>query len=156
MRRTFTWVPWLSLLALAGGLGLGCKKSVPPAPAGEAKDEPAKLEVNKDDKVLFTYVEPKGTFATTDKAEDVPENARRLVRVVDPAKVTGNKQDATRVYAVDLGELAVVGGRRHCPVRGAGFAAAPVLEGRAHAGPVARSREGARPQRVATPATPAR
>jgi glutaredoxin len=105
----FAWVPYLSLVTLVGGLGVGCKKSVPPSPAREARDEPPKLEVSKDDKVLYTYVEPKGTFATTDKAEDVPQNARRLVRVVDPAKVTSNRQDSTRVYAVDLGELLSAG-----------------------------------------------
>jgi glutaredoxin 3 len=109
MCRTFTWVPWLSLVVLMGGVGSGCKKSVPPAPAREARDEPAKLEVSKDDKVLYTYVEPKGTFATTDKAEDVPENARRLVRVVDPTQATSDRQDATRVYVVDLGELLSAG-----------------------------------------------
>ena len=109
MRRMFAWVPCLLLVTLVGGLGVGCKKSVPPSPAREARDEPPKLEVSKDDKVLYTYVEPKGTFATTDKAEDVPQNARRLVRVVDPAKVTSNRQDSTRVYAVDLGELLSAG-----------------------------------------------
>jgi glutaredoxin 3 len=105
MRRMSPWVPYLWFVLAVGGLGLECKKSVPPSPAPEVRTEAPKLEVSKDDKVLYTYVEPKGTFATTDKVDDVPQNARRLVRVVDPAKVMGNKQDATRVYAVDLGEL---------------------------------------------------
>jgi glutaredoxin len=64
-----------------------------------------KLEVSKESPVLYTYVEAKGTFATTDKAEDIPQDARRLVRVVDPVKATNDRQDTTRVYVVDLGEL---------------------------------------------------
>jgi glutaredoxin len=72
-------------------------------------DDLPKLEVSKDSPALYTFVEPKGTFATTDKAEDVPENARRLVRVVDPAKTISGRQDATRVYAIDLGELLSAG-----------------------------------------------
>ena len=100
----------LSLLLLAGfGLELGCKKSAPPAPVREAREELPKLEVSKDSPVLYTYVEAKGTFATTDKAEDVPQNARRLVRVVDPARATSDRQAAIRVYAIDLGELLSAG-----------------------------------------------
>ena len=71
-----------------------------------------KLEISKESPVLYTYVEAKGSFATTDKAEDVPQNARRLVRVVDPAqatKATNDRLDTTRVYAVDLGELLSAG-----------------------------------------------
>jgi glutaredoxin 3 len=109
MRRTPAWFSCLSLVVLVGGLGLGCKKSAPPTPVRATRDELPKLEVSKDSPVLYTYVEAKGTFATTDKAEDVPQNARRLVRVVDPAKASGDKQDATRVYVVDLGELMSTG-----------------------------------------------
>ena len=106
MRRMSAGFPWLLLLAGAG-LGLGCKKSAPPT--REVREELSKLEVRKDNPVLYTYVEAKGTFATTDKAEDVPENARRLVRVVDPARAASDRQDDTRVYVVDLGELLSAG-----------------------------------------------
>lgn len=105
MRRTSAWFFCLSLAVLSGVLGLGCKKSAPPMPVRSAQAEPPKLEVSKDSQVLYTYVDAKGAFTTTDKAEDVPQNARRLVRVVDPSKAMGDKQDATRVYAIDLGEL---------------------------------------------------
>lgn len=89
------------------GAAAACKKSAPPAPPPvvAAKAPEAPVTFSKDSPLLFTYVEPKGTFATTDKAEDVPENARRLVRVVDPSKPTPDKQDTTKVYAVDLSEL---------------------------------------------------
>jgi glutaredoxin 3 len=104
MHRTVVWVSRLTLLVLVGGLCLGCKKSVPPMPVRTAQDKLPKLEVSKDRPLLYTYVESNGTFVTTDKADDVPANARRLVRVVDPAKTT-DRRDATRVYVVDLGEM---------------------------------------------------
>jgi glutaredoxin len=98
-----------SLLLLVAVLGGGCRKSVPPAPPRSQNIEPPKLVVSKDNPLLYTYVEAKGTFATTDKAEDVPQNARRLVRVVDPSKAANDRQDPTKVYAVDLGELLASG-----------------------------------------------
>lgn len=100
------WSRLLAMLAALGGLGFSCKKSVPPLPPANPKAAPpAKLEVAKEDSLLFTYVEPKGTFATTDKAEDVPPVARRLVRIVDPAKAAAPGQDTTKVYVIDLGEF---------------------------------------------------
>jgi glutaredoxin len=98
--------PFAVLLFLSAlGMGTACRKSVPPAPPPSAKAEVPKLAVSKDSPLLYTYVEAKGSFATTDKAEDVPQNARRLVRVVDPSKVANDRQDPTKVYVVDLGEL---------------------------------------------------
>jgi glutaredoxin 3 len=98
--------PLLLLVAVSGG---GCRKSAPPAPPRSQKIEPPKLVVSKDNPLLYTYVEPKGTFATTDKAEGVPENGRKLVRVVDPSKLATDRQDPTKVYVVDLGELLASG-----------------------------------------------
>jgi len=106
MRRMTARFAWLMLLAAWGGLG--CRKSAPPAPKREVMIALPKLVVSKDSPLLYTYVEDKGTFATTDKADDIPQNARRLVRVVDPAKAT-DKQESTQVYVVDLGELLSVG-----------------------------------------------
>ena len=97
--------PFALLLVVTLELPTGCRKSAPPIPPVSAKAEPPKMIVRKDSPILYTFVEPKGTFATTDKAEDVPQNARRLVRVVDPSKATNAQQDQTRVYVVDLGEL---------------------------------------------------
>ena len=99
--------PLMALLVVTT-LGGGCRKSAPPAPPPSAKAEPPRMVVSKDSPLLFTYVEPKGTFTTTDKADEVPQNARRLVRVVDPSKaaaVPNLRQDPTKVYVVDLGEL---------------------------------------------------
>jgi glutaredoxin len=87
-----------------------CKKSAPPAPPTAAAQAPKEaVSFSKDSPLLYTYVDPKGTFATTDKAEDVPENARRLVKVVDPSKAESNPRDTTKVYAVDLSELLASG-----------------------------------------------
>ncbi len=95
---------------LAVGASTACRKSAPPVPpVAAAKSAEAPVTMSKDSPLLYTYVEPKGTFATTDKAENVPENARRLVRVVDPSKPTPDRQDTTKVYAIDLGELLSAG-----------------------------------------------
>ncbi len=96
---------WMVLLVSLGALHTGCRKSIPPAPKGTVKAALPKLVVRKDSPVLYTYVEDKGTFATTDKAESVPADARRLVRVVDPSQSTNKGQDPNRVYVIDLGEL---------------------------------------------------
>jgi hypothetical protein len=86
-----------------------CKKSAPPTPPAPANVQPSKIEVSKDSPLLYTYVDPKGVFATTDKAADVPEGSRRLVRVVDPTKAAPSQAAATEVYVVDLGELLAKG-----------------------------------------------
>ena len=108
MSRTFS-ITTIGIL-LAVGAVAACRKSAPPAPpVVAAKSTEAPMTFSKDSPLLYTYVEPKGTFTTTDKADDVPENARRLVRVVDPSKPAPDRQDATKVDAVDLGELLSAG-----------------------------------------------
>ena len=57
---------------LAGvAIGTGCHRSAPDS-APAAQGAPATLEVLKDGRWLFTYTEPAGTFATTDKPETFP------------------------------------------------------------------------------------
>ena len=89
-----------------------CKKGVPPAPSPTAQAELPPLEVSKDSALLFTHVEPNGNFATTDKADSVPEVARRLVRVIDPAKGVAERRDTSSVYVVDLREFLANGRAR--------------------------------------------
>jgi glutaredoxin len=89
-----------------------CKKGVPPAPPPTAQAELPPLDVSKDSALLFTHVEPNGNFATTDKADSVPEVARRLVRVIDPAKGVAERRDTSSVYVVDLRELLANGKAR--------------------------------------------
>ena len=90
-----------------------CKKGAPPAPPPTAQSELPPLEVSKKDSaLLFTHVEPNGNFATTDKADSVPEVARRLVRVIDPAKGVAERRDTSNGYVVDLRELLANGKAR--------------------------------------------
>ena len=108
MDRTLYCIATWILLTV--GATAACRKSAPPAPpATITKSAEAPVSVSKDSPLLYTYVEQKGTFATTDKADDVPENARRLVRVVDPGKPSPDRQDATKVFTVDLAELLAAG-----------------------------------------------
>jgi glutaredoxin len=92
----------LALVAVAVASS-GCRRAAPEAPP-QPRAAPGVVEVLKGDRWLFTYVEPAGTFATTDKAETVPEGSRALVRVFDPndpAKTAAPGQ----VYVTDLNQL---------------------------------------------------
>jgi len=94
---------FLGLAVLVIALGGACRRSAPEAPP-QPKAQPGVVEILKGGRWLFTYVEPAGTFATTDKAESVPEGARAIVRVFDPADMA--KTDAPgQVYATDLNQL---------------------------------------------------
>ncbi len=82
---------------------VGCRRSAPESPP-QPKAQPGVVEVLKGGRWLFTYVEPAGTFATTDKPETVPEGARAIVRVFDPADMA--KTDSPgQVYVTDLNQL---------------------------------------------------
>jgi glutaredoxin len=90
-------------MVLALGTGAACKRSAPEAPP-QPRAAPGVVEVLKGGRWLFTYVEPAGTFATTDKPETVPAASRALVRVFDPSEPA--KTDvAGQVYVTDLNEL---------------------------------------------------
>ena len=87
--------------ALAGG---ACRRSAPDA-APAAKNAPPEVEILKGGRWLFTYVEPSGTFTSTDKPESVPAQSRALVRVFDPSDPGSKTNDPTRVFVVNLDEL---------------------------------------------------
>jgi glutaredoxin len=89
----------VTLLALAA-----CRKSAPEAPPPPAAGAPATIEVLKEGRWLFTYAEPKGTFATTDKPESVPEDARAMVRVFDPS-APEKTPGSGRVYVTNLNDV---------------------------------------------------
>jgi glutaredoxin len=86
-----------------------CRRSRPPAPPPTAPAASSKVVVGANRALLYTYVDDKGSFATADKAEDVPPGSRRLVRVVDPQKPPDDRQDATKVLVLDLAELLAAG-----------------------------------------------
>ena len=90
-------------IALAGP---ACRRAAPQA-APAAPGAPPTVEVLKGGRWLFTYAEPAGTFATTDKPETVPEASRHLVRVIDPAGGASTAGD--RVYVTDVNELLAKG-----------------------------------------------
>jgi glutaredoxin len=95
----------LSRAALIAALALtaACRKSAPEAPP-QPKAVPGVVEVLKGGRWLFTYVEPAGTFATTDKPESVPEASRAVVRVFDPGDPA--KTDLPgQVFVADLNQL---------------------------------------------------
>ena len=88
---------WLFLpLSLAS-----CRRAAPDAPRELAV--PAAIQVLKNGRFLYTYVEPSGTFSTTDKAEIIPEVSRKVVRVVDPTQTKND--ESTSVYVTDVNEL---------------------------------------------------
>ncbi len=91
-------------------LANACKKGTLPPPPPTAQADMPPREVRKDSALLFTYVEPNGIFATTDKAEEVPEAARRLVRVMGQGK--GQWRNDTNVDVIDLRELLANGKTR--------------------------------------------
>jgi len=96
--RTHTVFAFLFLVS-------ACKKSADPPPPPTARAELPPGEVSKDSALLFTYVEPNGMFATTDKAERVPQVARRLVRIMGRAKGEPQRRNNTSVEVIDLREL---------------------------------------------------
>jgi glutaredoxin len=97
MRRSLFVLLLLSALA-------ACRRSAPEAPVRAAAGART-LEVLKNGRWLFTYVEPNGQFATTDKPETVPEAARAMVRVFDPANPPPKNADSPEVYVADVNQL---------------------------------------------------
>jgi glutaredoxin len=85
-----------------------CRRTAPDA-APSARGAPAVVEVLKGGRWLFTYVEPDGTFATTDKPESVPERTRSIARVFDPADPTSKTNAEGRVYVTDVNQLLKAG-----------------------------------------------
>ena len=100
MRR----IPFGLLFLAMGVLSVGCRRSAPDAPVA-ARSAPTTLEVLKDGRWLFTYVEPNGQFATTDKPETVPDTARAMVRVFDPANPPPKNAESPEVFVTDLNQL---------------------------------------------------
>jgi glutaredoxin len=105
--------PWVALAllgwgALSLGAGAGCRRSGPDAPT-PARAAPSTLEVLKDGRWLFTYVESSGQFETTDKPEIVPAVSRAVVRVFDPANPAQKSGDSAQIYVADLNLLLKAG-----------------------------------------------
>ncbi|HVZ75104.1 MAG TPA: glutaredoxin domain-containing protein [Polyangia bacterium] len=112
----------LAMLAAAPA----CRRSAPEAPPAP-KAAPAVVEVLKGGRWLFTYIEPSGTFSTTDKPETVPEGSRAMVRVFDPSDPA--KTDAPgQVYVADLNVLVKSGKATAKPVSREAFETAAIAQ----------------------------
>lgn len=98
--RAVTPFPLVVLLSMLVA-GAACRRSTPAAPPPTAAM--GGLQILKNGRYLFTYVEPNGSFSTTDKPEIIPEASRKMVRVVDPAQTKNG--DSADVYTVDVNEL---------------------------------------------------
>jgi len=84
-----------------------CKKGASPPRPARAELPPS--EVSRNSALLFTYVEPNGIFATTERAENVPEVARRLVRIMARTKGEIQRRNNFNVEVIDLRELLAKG-----------------------------------------------
>ncbi len=80
----------------------GCRRAAPPVAPAASGAAPT-VQILKGGRWLFTYAEPAGTFATTDKPETVPAASRGIVRVIDPAAGAAPADD--RIYVANLNEL---------------------------------------------------
>jgi glutaredoxin len=88
-----------ALLAVAA-----CRRSAPDLPAA-GPSVPATIQVLKKGRWLFTYMEPSGTFATTDKPDSVPAGSRAVVRVRDPADTSSKTAVPGQIYVTNINEL---------------------------------------------------
>lgn len=109
-------------VALSGPAG--CRRSAPALPAVETTL--GELQVLKDGRYLFTYVEPNGTFATTDKPEIIAPEARKMVRVLDPSQ-TKFKGSAS-VYITNVNELLTSGKAAARPMPREAFETAAIAQ----------------------------
>ncbi len=126
-RQSVRWsgVAIVVVAAVAGGGA--CRRSAPDAPAA-AHAAPGTLEVLKEGRWLFTYIEPSGQFATTDKPEVVPAPARSVVRVFDPSNPEQKNGGGAEIYAADLNQLLKSGKAQAKPLSREAFETAAMAQ----------------------------
>lgn len=94
MRLVRSVAPLLVACALSSSMHVGCKRKT--ADAVEAASPPKVTDASTD--LLFTWIDEKGEFHVETTAGAVPEAARDLVRVRDPAR----EMPPERAFVVDL------------------------------------------------------
>ncbi len=155
LRNTRAAVVLAALIA-----AVGCRRAAPPVPPAASGAAPT-VQILKGGRWLFTYAEPAGTFATTDKPETVPAASRGIVRVIDPA--AGGVPSGDRIYVASVNELLDKGKTTARPMSREAFetaALAALPSGQsspfaAHPGPPpANAPSGAPPPAGASPTTP--
>ena len=97
--------PWLILLVL---IFSACRKEVPSGPPS-GSNQAGSMLVENNASWLFTYATPDGQFETTDKAEQVPELSRGVVRAQSPGTAPASETVATDVWVVNGAELVAHG-----------------------------------------------
>lgn len=86
-----------------------CKKGAPPPAAPALRAELPPREVSRASALLFTYVDASGMFATTERAEQVPDVGRRVVRIMGPGRGEVQRRNNVNVEVIDLRELLAKG-----------------------------------------------
>lgn len=104
MRRTGISLPAFFVLTTLTALAPACRRSAPDAPV-PARTAPGTLEVLKDGRWLFTYMEQKGDFTTTDKPDVIPQQFRAVVRVFDPSNPAQKNNAGAEIYVADVNVL---------------------------------------------------
>jgi len=92
-----------------------------------ARTAPGTLEVLKDGRWLFTYMESSGSFSTTDKPEVIPAPARAVVRVFDPSNPQKTAA-GTDIYVADINALLKSGKAQAKPLSREAFETAAMAE----------------------------
>jgi glutaredoxin len=121
-----TWNWFRAFVVFAIALTPACRRSAPEAPV-PARTAPATLEVLKDGRWLFTYMEPNGSFSTTDKPEVIPEPARAVVRVFDPSNPQKTAA-GTDIYVADVNALLKSGKAQAKPLSREAFETAAMAQ----------------------------
>jgi glutaredoxin len=111
-------------LATASCVFFGCRRSAPDVPV--VAQPLSDLQVLKDGRFLFTYVESSGAFATTDKPDIIPEPSRKMVRVIDPGQT--KSRELTNVYTVNVMDLLKSGKATARPLAREAFETAAIAQ----------------------------
>jgi glutaredoxin len=128
MRRTgISLHAFVALTTLVAMAAPACRRSAPDAPV-PARTAPGTLEVLKDGRWLFTYMEAKGDFATTDKPEVIPAQSRAVVRVFDPSNPAQKNNAGGEIYVADVNVLLKSGKAQAKPLSREAFETAAMAQ----------------------------
>ena len=121
--------PLRTFVVLSASVALfsACRRSAPDAPT-PARSAPGTLEVLKDGRWLFTYVEQNGDFTTTDKPEVIPAQSRAVVRVFDPSNPGQKNAAGAEIYVADVNTLLKSGKAQAKPLSREAFETAALAQ----------------------------
>ena len=124
-----TWKSFRAFVVLAASIAIAgaCRRSGPDAPSTQ-RTAPGTLEVLKDGRWLFTYMESNGQFATTDKPEVIPAPSRAVVRVFDPSDPSQKSGVGNELYVADVNLLLKSGKAQARPLSREAFETAALAQ----------------------------